>query len=331
MSQETEKIKYCPAGHSSKDFYPVQRNYINFNYGRCDLCSCEHYIKEFKTWSSGSANIDRIIQESQTSDICSDNSCGSVYSAELKNGIKSNWNFIKQDWEYDLIGKKVALKEIKDSRYDIAEFFKVIKVVNDFDYDHITKYHGISKNPSTLNHIIVMSSLSNPVSPTDFHPLRRGWEQKIDILLSIADVLEILHVENLVYYDLRSGNILNPTKLYPIIYIDLDLCKKENNFILNVNNKNNQISGSILYILPEVLRGNEFTREGDIYSFDICNGVRPKVPDFMLNWIPEWYLDLMYRCWSDDPSECPTVIELADLFYEISNKLYNNIVDNNVI
>ncbi|RHZ83847.1 hypothetical protein Glove_87g81 [Diversispora epigaea] len=36
---------------------------------------------------------------------------------------------------------------------------------------------------------------------------------------------------------------------------------------------------------------------------DICNGVRPKVPDFMLNWISEWYLDLMYRCWSDDPSD----------------------------
>ncbi|RHZ84181.1 hypothetical protein Glove_84g138 [Diversispora epigaea] len=49
---------------------------------------------------------------------------------------------------------------------------------------------------------------------------------------------------------------------------------------------------------------------------DICNGVRPKVPDFMLNWIPEWYLNLMYRCWSDDPSERPTAIELYDLFWD---------------
>jgi hypothetical protein len=68
--------------------------------------------------------------------------------------------------------------------------------------------------------------------------------------------------------------------------------------------------------MDQTLRGNKFTMEGDIYSFggimyeivtaqrpfadqahdtyliiDICNGVRPKVPDFMLNWIPEWYLN----------------------------------------
>ena len=51
---------------------------------------------------------------------------GSVCSAKLKNGIKGNWNFINQDWEYDLIDYKIALKEIKDSRYDIAEFLKVV-------------------------------------------------------------------------------------------------------------------------------------------------------------------------------------------------------------
>src|SRR6185369_8941623 len=64
---------------------------------------------------------------------------------------------------------------------------------------------------------------------------------------------------------------------------------------------------------------------------DICYGVRPKVPDFMLNWIPEWYLDLMYRCWSDDPSERPTADELTELFCDAFEKLSNNIVDNNVM
>src|SRR6185436_1157998 len=52
---------------------------------------------------------------------------------------------------------------------------------------------------------------------------------------------------------------------------------------------------------------------------DICNGVRPKVPDFMLNWIPEWYLNLMYRCWSDDPSERPTAADLARFLTNVVN------------
>ncbi|CAG8824282.1 10192_t:CDS:2, partial [Dentiscutata erythropus] len=57
----------------------------------------------------------------------------------------------------------------------------------------------------------------------------------------------------------------------------------------------------------------------------------PKVPDFMLNWIPEWYLNLMYRCWSDDPSERPIAVELVDLFCEVSEKLGYNIVDDNAM
>ncbi|RHZ87628.1 hypothetical protein Glove_33g24 [Diversispora epigaea] len=154
------------------------------------------------------------------------------------------------------------------------------------------------------------------------------------MLLFIASSLVCSHEKNLVHCNLHSGNILVNYDfiLYNLdLGIDLGLCKLENNIILNYNNKNNKIYGSIPYIPPEVLRGNEFTRKGDIYSFggimyeiitakrpfadqahdtylmiDICNGVRPKVPDFMLNWIPEWYLNLMYRCWSDDPSERPT-------------------------
>ncbi|RHZ78832.1 hypothetical protein Glove_155g70 [Diversispora epigaea] len=364
MSQETEKIVYCGEGHSSKDLCSGQQNRIILNYGICDLCSCEHYIQEFKTWSSENTNIDKIIQESQRSNIyrklqwipydnfqnikhIADGGRGSMYSADFER-IKRSWNFIKQDWKYDLIGEKVALKEIKDSRYDIAEFFKVITSVDDFAYDYIAEYYGISKNPFTRNYIIVME-LSND----DLHNFLSknfwdlGWETKIDIVFSIARGLEILHSENLVHCDLHSKNILHLTELGLLSFIGLDLCKLENDLILNANDKNNKIYGLIPYIPPEVLRGNEFTKKGDVYSFggimyeivtaqrpfadkahdtylmiDICNGVRPKVPDFMLNWIPEWYLNLMYRCWSDDPSERPTAAELGGLFREAAYKLY---------
>ncbi|CAG8613097.1 11429_t:CDS:2, partial [Diversispora eburnea] len=78
------------------------------------------------------------------------------------------------DWEYNSIGKKVALKEIKDSIYDIVEFLKV---------DDLHKF--LTKN---------------------FWDLR--WRSKIDILLSIALGLETLHTKNLVHCDLHSGNIL---------------------------------------------------------------------------------------------------------------------------
>ncbi|RHZ49237.1 hypothetical protein Glove_527g8 [Diversispora epigaea] len=357
MSQEIENIKYCP-GHSYSD--KRQR-------GRCASCNKDHFIQEFKTWSSGNTDIDKIIQESQINNFhklqwipydnfqniehIADGSQGSVYSTKLEKGIKWNWNFIKRNWEYNLIGYKVAFKEI-NSRYDIAELLKVLKTVDGYFF---AKYYGISKNPSTQNYIIVMDlfddNLHDLLTKT-FWELR--WQSKLDILSSIVDGLGILHEKNFVHCDLHSRNILNKN-IYSTV-LDLGLCKLENDIILNSNTKNNKIYGLIPYIPPEVLRGNEFTKKGDIYSFggimyeivtaqrpfvdqahdtylmiDICNGVRPKIPDFMLNWIPEWYLDLMYRCWNDDPSERPTADELFNLFYVISGKLSDDIVDDDVM
>ncbi|RHZ78856.1 hypothetical protein Glove_155g21 [Diversispora epigaea] len=365
MSKEIkELVVYCPAGHSSNDIVlPSFRNLVRN--GSCDLCTKEHFIQEFKTWSSGNADIDEIIQEFPINSIydklnwipynnfqnikhIADGGHGSVYSAELRNGIKWYWNFINQNWEYRLIDCKVALKEIKDSRYDIVESLKVKKIVNYFDFT--VDCHGISKNPSTQNYIIVTDLLDGSLHnflTKNFWDL--GWQYKLDILSSITSSLSGLHGKNLAHCNLHSENILMN---YNFNLHGLDCLDLENDLILNYN-KNNEIYGLIPYIPPEVLRGNQFTSEGDIYSFggimyeivtaqrpfvdqahdtylmiDICNGVRPKVPDFMLNWIPEWYLDLMYRCWSDDPYKRPTADELTNLFLDA---FHNNMVDDNVM
>ncbi|RHZ75642.1 hypothetical protein Glove_212g141 [Diversispora epigaea] len=170
MCQKISKTKYCPAGHSSRDFaYSGRQNHIYS--GICDLCTKERFIQELKTCSSGNANIDKILQESQINipyynlqwmpydnfqniNHKVDSSRGSVYSAELKNGRKECWNFLKQEWEYELIGHKVALKEITDSRYDIAGFLKMKSIYNHKGY--VVEYYGFSKNPSTQNYIFVM-------------------------------------------------------------------------------------------------------------------------------------------------------------------------------
>ncbi|RHZ84254.1 hypothetical protein Glove_84g91 [Diversispora epigaea] len=114
----------------------------------------EHFIREFKTWSSGNANADKIIQEFQINNkdnnlhIADGGGHGSVHSAELENGTKSHWNLS------NMIGN-------------------IIKIV--IDNEFIAKYYEISKNPSTQNNIIVMDLFKN---------LR--WKSKIELLLLIA-------------------------------------------------------------------------------------------------------------------------------------------------
>ncbi|RHZ86147.1 hypothetical protein Glove_54g15 [Diversispora epigaea] len=368
MSQE-KKIVYCPAGHSSNDtFSNNNKNFIDIFFGFCELCTKKHSIQE---------KIDKDIQEFQKNngyyedklkwisyddfrDIkhIGDGGYGTVYSAELKKGIRWRWNFNKQDWEYHSAGNKVALKEINDSRYDVSKFLKEVKnLMIVYASLHITKCIGISKNLSSKNYIIVMELYDDSLHKfvkKSFLNLR--WNSKIISLHEFATGLRYMHANNLVHRDLHSGNILisyslsNSLDRCSVSITDLGLCILENDLILKSDNKSNIIYGSIPYIPPEVLRGNAFTQKGDIYSFggimyematgkqpfydrahdtrliiDICNGKRPKIPDIMLDWIPKLYSDLMYKCWNDDPSERPTSKELRSVFFNLSDKFFNEI------
>lgn len=100
-----------------------------------------------------------------------------------------------------------------------------------------------------------------------------------------------------------------------------------------------EIYGILPYVAPEVLDGKPYTKAADIYSFGIimwefssgipafndrphdfdlafkiCNGYRPKIiegtdPD---------YVDLMKKCWDNDPNKRPNAEELV--FNELRSK-----------
>ncbi|RHZ75877.1 hypothetical protein Glove_208g125 [Diversispora epigaea] len=367
-----KKLMYCPAGHSGDFSYDRHRlDFIDIKNGECNMCTKEHLIKDFGTWSSGNVDIDKIIQDSQIKDFysnlqwipydnlsdikhVSDNEYYVMRFAELKNCVKYSWDFIKQDWKI-YHGGSVALKELKGHIHDILEFIKGIKNIIIDSPDCITRFHGISKNPSTQNYIIIME-WDYPFTIGSFFVdifLQVDWETKIKLLHHTLEGLNTLHRNNLVHGELHRGNILmssgEPFSIAALI--DPGLCKSTNDLILNSDNKNKKnISGLIPFIPPEVLRGNDFTKEGDIYSFggvmyeiaveiepfvdvahdtylmiDICNGVRPKIPDMMLNLIPKWYLNLMYKCWNDDPSKRPTAHELNNLLQDFD---YSDAEDN---
>ncbi|RHZ77110.1 hypothetical protein Glove_185g49 [Diversispora epigaea] len=302
----------------------------------------ERSIKKVETWSNGNAKIDKIIQESQIQWIPYDDIYATKYIIDSEYytfHLARLRNYMIDEREYRGV---VALKELKDNRNDILEFIKEIKNNSSYSYC-FAKFFGISKNPFTKNYIIVMESCRN-TSHNCLSDIFRNvkWHSKIYSLQEIIRGLNALHRNNLIHCDLHSRNILiiDREKFELTVNIDPDLCKLANDLILNPDNKNNNVYGSIPYLPPEVLRGNAFTKKGDIYSFggimyeaatgnqpfsdqahdtylmiDICNGVRPKVPDMMLNFIPKCYLDTMYQCWDDDPSKRPTTDELSDIIY----------------
>ena len=141
---------------------------------------------------------------------------------------------------------------------------------------------------------------------------------------------------------MHSGNIFSYDH-YSNRIGDLGLCQR----IVDEKDNPNKIYGVIPYIAPEVLLKKPYTKESDIYSFGmimweyttgkkpfhdrphdqylilkILKGERPQITDDT----PEFYAELMKRCWDHDPENRPTAREINDCFKEYFN-FFSNITE----
>ncbi|POG76756.1 kinase-like domain-containing protein [Rhizophagus irregularis DAOM 181602=DAOM 197198] len=148
------------------------------------------------------------------------------------------------------------------------------------------------------------------------------------MLYEIILGLNNMHKQNLIHCDFHDGNILNG--IDGTVYIsDLGLCRPVKSFL-----KKYDIYGVIPFIAPEVLRGKSYTPASDIYSFSmimweftsgmppfndrkhdlqlslsICEGERPKI----IENTPQCYVDLMKKCWNEDPLKRPSAGEVLNI------------------
>jgi serine/threonine protein kinase len=144
-----------------------------------------------------------------------------------------------------------------------------------------------------------------------------------------------IHNKNFIHRDIHSGNILCSSTISLIG--DLGLSQPA-----NYTSSNNEIYGVIPYIAPEIFKGVGFSKESDIYSFgmimwelttgckpfanvehdvnliyEILDGKRPEITSDT----PEYYANLMKKCWDSNPSKRPTIDEIFEEPWIYTNKI----------
>ena len=97
-----------------------------------------------------------------------------------------------------------------------------------------------------------------------------SWKDKVSYLFIIVLGLKHIHNNEIIHRDLHVGNILHHTSNYGTGYIfitDMGLCKPAD-YDASENAKKS-VYGVLPYMAPEILRGQNYTKASDIYSFGI--------------------------------------------------------------
>ena len=155
-----------------------------------------------------------------------------------------------------------------------------------------------------------------------------NYISKVKTLSQIAKGLLDIHNAEKVHRDFHSGNILLKISDSITLISDLGLCQPAN------NERKKGVYGILPYVAPEVLRGSQYTKAADIYSFGIimnelmseeipyhdiphdqiltfgiCKGLRPKISEDT----PKLLADLIMKCWDAKVESRPTAKELDQI------------------
>ncbi|GBC01636.1 hypothetical protein RclHR1_04270014 [Rhizophagus clarus] len=321
----------------------------------CQPCNAKRFKNNFKNWTSGNQDIDELIQQSQLNAvhykmrlewipfekfqnvtfIVKGNS-SKIYSAKWNEGCIRYWDIENNKWSRN--PKIVALKSLDNSGVTITNKIKPHLQIYPFNVVHC---YGVTQDPNTKEYMMVLNycengDLRNYLNKSENYI---DFGSKIFLLLGIARGLINIHNAGFVHKNFHSGNILFRKTAY---ISNLGMCQPAN-IMQSVNEE--RIYGVLPFIAPEVLRGHQYTKAADIYSFGIimneflseeipfndvphdeflavkiCNGLRPNISKD----VPKLLVDLITKCWDAEIDNRPTTKELCQILKKWDDDIKGN-------
>jgi serine/threonine-protein kinase len=183
--------------------------------------------------------------------------------------------------EHPLIGKKVAIKIVREDSTDVAErFFNEARLVNDIGHAHIVDVvdYGVVEKPSGRFVYLIMEFLAGePLSALLARegPLAPG--RAVAVALQIADALAACHDKGVVHRDLKPDNVFLVRDDF-VKVLDFGIAKLAS---ARPNTDRGMVVGTPAYMAPEQCEGRrDVDARADVYAlgvlcYEMLGGVVP--------------------------------------------------------
>ena len=264
---------------------------------------------------------------------------------EVENGFIGEGNFSQVSLVHpkDNINLKVALKKIPvdPDNEDIENIFKnEVSILSSLQHPNIQELIGYSYPSdedqtfkiyskyvpnSTLGDILTEDQLSSK------NKILNSTQLSI-IVYGIASAMSYLHSKKIVHRDLKPENIFLDENFYPVLS-DFGLSRFcDDNFNIA------DCLGTPYFMAPELFLKEEVTglsNKIDVYAFGVTllslfttnykfEGMQPRTITQLINKVtsgkrfvipkevPNFYANLIQRCWANDPEERPSFDKIVE-------------------
>ncbi|KAK8836959.1 hypothetical protein M9Y10_036995 [Tritrichomonas musculus] len=219
----------------------------------------------------------------------------------------------------------------ESSKGSIVNFIRNAAAISKLGYPAIANFIGYSPVDFEQEYkpIIITKFVGN-ITLHDFIQLERKGNlflrlndtKKLISIFTIASTMSFLHSLQIIHGNLKPSNILFDKEKNPII-TDYGITKIT---------QPKQEKDTVIYSSPEAISDDEYTKEGDVYSFGMIiynifsneppfkgyslKDIRDKIrdgtrPEFDFP-IPSAYRQLIEKCWVKYPSKRPTFDEITE-------------------
>jgi serine/threonine-protein kinase len=168
---------------------------------------------------------------------------------------------IRVDATDDVVALKILRRELAQDEIYRRRFVREARAAGEIEHRHIVPVLAVGEaagRPYLATRYVEGGSLSDRIASRGPLPI----DETLRVLQGVAAGLDVLHDRGIVHRDVKSSNVMLDRTGSPLI-TDFGLAKGRADTVLT---RPGQLMGTLDYVAPELIRGEEASPATDIYA-----------------------------------------------------------------